>query len=97
MNWFKFTKKGDQKQTRVPTAILEKEQATTTVKEPHDTCKKPVEKRSAIADRISTTHIDKKAILKPLRKHIRNLIEIQSQTIRQIELQIKETQKHLPR
>ena len=97
MNWFKFTKKGDQKQTRVPTTILEKEQATTTVKEPHDTCKKPEEKRSAIADRISTTHIDKKATLKPLRKHIRNLIEIQSQTIRQIDLQIKETQKHLPR
>src|SRR6266571_3196313 len=71
MNWFKFTKKNvDQKQTRVPTTILEKEQVTATAKEPHDTCKKPEEKRSAIADRISTTHVDKKAILKPLRKHI---------------------------
>ena len=85
----------DQKQTRVPTT--KQEQVTATVKKPHDTCKKPEEKRSAIADRISTTHIDKKATLKPLRKHIRNLIETQSQTLKQIELQIKETQKHLLR
>jgi len=94
---FKFTKKGDQKQTRVPTTKQEKEQITATDNEPHDTCKKSEEKCSAIVDRISTTHVDKKDILKPLRKHIRNLIETQSQTLKQIELQIKETQKHLLR
>lgn len=89
MNWFKFTKKKnvDQKQTRVPTTKQEKEQVAATVK-------KPEEKRSAIVEIIST-HVDKKAILDQLRKHIRILIETQSQTIKQIELQIKETQKHL--
>jgi hypothetical protein len=73
---------------------LENKQPTTTVKEPHDTCKKPEEKHSAIAETIST-HVDKKTILDPLGKHIRVLIETQSQTIKQIELQIKETKKHL--
>ncbi len=94
MNWFKFTKKKnvDQKQTRVPTT--NQEQVTATVKKPHDTCKKPEEKRSAIVEIISTD-VDKKAILDQLRKHIRILMETQSQTIKQIELQIKETQKHL--
>jgi hypothetical protein len=99
MNWFKFTKKKnvDQKQTRVPTTKREKEQVTSTVKKLHDTCQKPEEKRSAIAEIISTTPVDKKAILDPLRKHILMLIETQSQTIKQIELQIKETKKHLLR
>ena len=63
------------------------------VNERHDTCKKPEERRG----RISTTNIDNNAILEPLRKHIRNIIDTQSQTIKQIELQIKEIQKHLPR
>jgi len=96
MNWFKFTKKKnvDQEQTRVPTTKQEKEQVTATVKKPHDTCKKPEEKRSAIVEIISTD-VDKKAILDQLRKHIRILIETQSQTIKQIDLQIKETKKHL--
>ena len=94
MNWFKFTMKKnvDQKQTRVPTT--KQEQVTATVKKPHDTCKNPEEKRSAIVEIISTD-VDKKAILDQLRKHIRILMETQSQTIKQIELQIKETQKHL--
>lgn len=95
MNWFKFTKKKNvgQKQTRVPTTKQEKEQVTATVKTPHDTCKKPEEKRSAILE-IIRTNVDKKAILDQLRKHIRILVETQSQTIKQIELQIKESQKH---
>ena len=94
MNWSKFTMKKnvDQKQTRVPTT--KQEQVTATVKKPHDTCKNPEEKRSAIVEIISTD-VDKKAILDQLRKHIRILTETQSQTIKQIELQIKETQKHL--
>jgi hypothetical protein len=97
MNWFKFTKKKnvDQEQTRVPTTKQEKEQVTATVKKPHDTCKKPEEKRSSLAEIISTTHVHKKAILDQLRKHILILIETQSQTIKQIDLQIKETKKHL--
>ncbi len=96
MNWFTFTKKNvDHKLTRVPTTKQEKEQVAATVKEPHDTCKKPEEKPSAIAESISTTHVDKQDILKPLRKHIRCLIEAQSQKIEQIQFQIKETQKHL--
>jgi len=97
MDWFKLTKMKnvDQKQTRIPTTKQEKEQVTVRVNDRHDTCKKPEERRSVIADRISTTNIDKKAILEPLRKHIRNLIDTQYQTIKQIELQIKETQKHL--
>jgi hypothetical protein len=97
MDWFKLTKMKnvDQKQTRIPTTKQEKEQVTVRVNDRHDTCKKPEERRSVIADRISTTNIDKKAILEHLRKHIRNLIYTQYQTIKQIELQIKETQKHL--
>jgi hypothetical protein len=97
MDWFKLTKMKnvDQKQTRIPTTKQEKEQVTVRVNDRHDTCKKLEERRSVIADRISTTNIDKKAILEPLRKHIRNLIDTQYQTIKQIELQIKETQKHL--
>jgi hypothetical protein len=97
MDWFKLTKKKnvDQKQLRIPTTKQEKEQVTMRVNERHDACKKPEERRSVIADRVSTTNIDKNAILEPLRKHIRNLIHTQSQTIKQIELQIKETQKHL--
>jgi hypothetical protein len=97
MDWFKLTKMKnvDQKQTRIPTTKQEKEQVTVRVNDRHDTCKKPEERRSVIADRISTTNIDKKAILEPLRKHIRNLIDTQYQTIKQIELQIKETQNHL--
>lgn len=96
MDWFKLTKKNvDQKQIRIPTTKQEKEQVTMRVNERHDACKKPAERRSVIADRVSTTNIDKNAILEPLRKHIRNLIDTQSQTIKQIELQIKETQKHL--
>ena len=97
MDWFKLTKKKnvDQKQIRIPTTKQEKERVTMRVNERHDTCKKPEERRSVIADRVSTTNIDKHAILEPLRKHIRSLIDTQSQTIKQIELQIKETQKHL--
>jgi hypothetical protein len=97
MDWFKLTKMKnvDQKQTRIPTTKQEKEQVTVRVNDRQDTCRKPEERRSVIADRISTTNIDKKAILEPLRKHIRNLIDTQYQTIKQIELQIKETQKHL--
>ncbi len=95
MDWFKLTKKKnvDQKQTRIPTTTQEKEQIKVRVNERHDTCKKPEERHSVIAD--STTSIDKKAIHEPLRKRIRNLIDTQSQTIKQIELQIKGTQKHL--
>ena len=96
MDWFKLTKKNlDQKQIRIPTTKQEKEQVIIRVNERYDTCKKPEERRSVIAARVSTTNIDKNAILEPLRKHIRNLIDTQSQTIKQIELQIKETQKHL--
>ena len=95
MDWIKLTKKKsvDQKQTRIPTTKQEKEQIKVRVNQRHDTCKKPEERHSVIAD--STTSIDKKAILEPLRKRIRNLIDTQSQTIKQIELQIKGTQKHL--
>jgi len=97
MDWFKLTKKKnvDQKQTTNTNNETGKRTVTMRVNERHDTCKKPEERRSVIADRVSTTNIDKKAILEPLRKHIRNLIDTQSQTIKQIELQIKETQKHL--
>jgi hypothetical protein len=97
MDWFKHTKKNnvDQKQKRIPTTKQEKEQVTVRVNERHDTCKKPEERRSVIAGRISTTNIEENAILEPLRKHIRNLIDTQSHTIKQIELQIKDTQKHL--
>jgi hypothetical protein len=97
MDWFKLTKKNnvDQKQTRIPTTKQEKEQVTVRVNERHDTCKKPEERHSVIAGRISTTNIDKNAILEPLRKHIRNIIDTQSQTIKQTEFQIKDTQKHL--
>jgi hypothetical protein len=77
MNWFTFTKKNvDQKLTRVPTTKQEKEQVQATV---NDTCKKSEEKPSAIVESISTTRVDKKDILKPLRKDIRYLIETQSQ------------------
>lgn len=98
MNWFTFAKKNvDQNLTRVSTTKHEEKQVTATVKEPQFTCKKPEEKRSGIADRISTTHVDKKDILKPLRKHIRYLIATQSQTMKQIEFQLRETQKYFLR
>ncbi|HET7147306.1 MAG TPA: hypothetical protein VFI73_02295 [Candidatus Nitrosopolaris sp.] len=96
MDWFKLTKKNvDQKQVRIPRTKQAKKQATERVNEPQYTCKKPEERCSVIAERISNTNINKKAILEPLRKHIRNLIDTQSQTIKQIESQIKDTQKHL--
>jgi hypothetical protein len=97
MNWFRFTKKNvDQKQTSLPTTKQETGQVRPTVTEAHDTCKISEEKCSAIAiaEITSTNHLSKKAILDPLKKCVRNLIEAQSQTLRQIELQIKETQKH---
>jgi hypothetical protein len=97
MDWFKLTKKKnvEHKQIRIPTTKQEKERVTMRVNERLDACKKAEERRSVIADRVSTTNIDKNAILEPLRKHIRSLIDTQSQTIKEIELQIKETQQHL--
>jgi len=97
MDWFKLTKKNnvDQKQERIPTTKQEKEQVTVKVNERHDTCNKPEDRRSVVAGRISTTNIVENTILEPLKKHIQNLIDTQSQTIKQIELQIKDTQKHL--
>jgi hypothetical protein len=95
MDWFKLTKKKnvDQKQTRSLITKQEKALIELKVNERHDTCKRPGQGHSAMAD--STTNMYKKAILGPLRKHIRDLVDTQSQTIKQIESQIKETQKRL--
>jgi archaellum component FlaF (FlaF/FlaG flagellin family) len=101
--WFRFKKKNvnDQKHTEVKmTSFKHQKEISATEEKQYENGSKS-EKRSPNIFDISVfhDHEDKKIIenliLEPLQKQVRNLIDAQSQTIKQIELQIKKSRGRL--
>jgi hypothetical protein len=103
-DWFRLQKKDIDKQ-KITSSIPkhEKEGISGTVKVPNNNDNnnndnnniKPEERSSIISETILVSHKDKQVILEPLQKQIRNLLDTYSEALIQIELQIKQSQKHL--
>lgn len=99
--WFRFKKKiNDQKHTEVKMTTLKNQKGVSASDDTHYEYNSKSERISSIFDMlVSPDHEDKriveKLILETLQKQIRNLIDTQSQTMKQIESQIKKSRKQL--
>jgi hypothetical protein len=80
--WFRLKKRKieDRKQTK--TTVADQEKGVSTAAKEHDDCRDNKGKK-----------VIEELVVESLRKQIRNLIDTESQTIKQIELQIRESRK----
>jgi hypothetical protein len=100
--WFRFKKKNfeEQKRTNVKVTSLEHQNDVSVTEDKQYEYSHKSKRRSDIFDTLlypdqGDKKIVEKLILEPLQKQVRNLIDTQSQTMKQIESQIKKSRNQL--